>query len=186
MQNHHIIFFSSQLVIKVTQGANATTKKAGHAMTCLSWSRCSCGTWWACSPGSSRPGQWRPHAGCYHDWRWPAREQVEEDKVGTMPLQLASWSMRGGFEPLCYLHNLLVLCGRDKVSEDLLDNVLAFCCLWHHKRWSLITSASWGQHRDVQSNTVTVTYWLTWFFKLNLRCTDKIVKWLLLQLLLTQ
>lgn len=93
-------------------------------------------------------------------------------------MQLASWSMRGGFEPLCYLHNLLVLCGRDKVSEDLLDNVLAFCCLWHHKRWSWITSASWGQHGDVHSNTVTVTYWLTWFFKLNLRYTDKIVKWL--------
>lgn len=58
-----------QLVIKV---ANARTKKARQAVTCLSWSRCSCGTWWACSPGSSRPGQWWPRAGCYHDWRWPA------------------------------------------------------------------------------------------------------------------
>lgn len=54
-------------------------------MTCLSWSRCSCGTWWACSPGSSRPGPWWPRAGCYHDWRWPAGEQAEEDQVGTTP-----------------------------------------------------------------------------------------------------
>lgn len=50
-------------------------RETKDASTCLSWSRCSCGTWWACSPGSSRPAQWQLHAGCYHDWRWPARRR---------------------------------------------------------------------------------------------------------------
>lgn len=109
------IFFVSQLVNKVTRGADGVTNDASHAMTCLSWSRCSCGIWWACSPGSSRPWQWRLHAGCYHDWRWPARLRwTKSGQSSVMPL--ARCSMRGGFEPRCYLHNLLVLGRRNKVT----------------------------------------------------------------------
>lgn len=55
-----------------------------------------------------------------------------------------------------HLHNLLVVCGRHKVSKDLLDNVFAFGGLWHYKVWASGSCASWdkksvwGQSADKQ------------------------------------
>ena len=40
------------------------------SITYLSWSRGSCGTWWACSLERSRPEPWQLHGGCYRSYEW--------------------------------------------------------------------------------------------------------------------